>query len=146
MSKKLIGRFDKIDFPEFNLYEIEAKVDTGAYTSSIHSHKIEEFIEDGENFIKFTLLDPTHVHYNEKVYQTKNYRKKIVKSSNGLSEERFAIETTVVLFNESYPIELTLSERSDMRYPILLGRKFLNKKFIVDPSIKNTSFKLKQRA
>ncbi|GGH00883.1 ribosomal protein S6 modification protein [Polaribacter pacificus] len=144
MSKKLIGRFDKIDFPEFNLFEIEAKTDTGAFTSSIHSHKIEEFTVDDQNFIKFTLLDPTHIHYNEKVYQTKNYSKKLVKSSNGLSEERFVIKTTVVLFNEIYPIELTLSERSDMKYPILLGRKFLNNKFIVDPSIKNSSFKSKK--
>jgi len=143
MTKKTIGRIDKIDFPEFELINIEAKVDTGAYTSAIHAHKIEETSINGENFINFTLLDPEHILYNESVFRTKNYYKKIIKSSNGTSEERFAIKTTITLFNQTYQIELTLSERSDMKYPILLGRKFLTKKFIVDTSQKNNSYKLK---
>ncbi len=143
MTKKTIGRIDKIDFPEFELINIEAKVDTGAYTSAIHAHKIEETSINGENFINFTLLDPEHILYNERVFRTKNYYKKIIKSSNGTSEERFAIKTTITLFNQTYQIELTLSERSDMKYPILLGRKFLTKKFIVDTSQKNNSYKLK---
>jgi len=143
MTKKTIGRIDKIDFPEFELINIEAKVDTGAYTSAIHAHKIEETSINGENFINFTLLDPEHILYNERVFRTKNYYKKIIKSSNGTSEERFAIKTTITLFNQTYQIVLTLSERSDMKYPILLGRKFLTKKFIVDTSQKNNSYKLK---
>ena len=143
MTKKTIGRIDKIDFPEFGLLDIEAKVDTGAYTSAIHTHKIEEKTINGEKFINFTLLDPEHIQYNEKEFSTKNYNKKTIKSSNGTSEERFAIQTTVTLFNETHNIELTLSERSDMKYPILLGRKFLIKKFIVDTSQKNNSFKSK---
>lgn len=143
MNKKIIGRIDKIDFPEFKLTEIEAKIDTGAFTSAIHTHKIEEVIINEENFIKFTLLDPEHVQYNEKEFRTKNYEKKVIKSSNGTSEERFAIKTTITLFKETHPIELTLSERSDMKFPILLGRKFLNKKYIVDSSQKNNSYKLK---
>jgi len=143
MTKKTIGRIEKIDFPEFELLDIESKVDTGAYTSTIHTHKIEETTINGEKFINFTLLDPEHIQYNEKEFSTKNYHKKIIKSSNGTSEERFAIQTTVTLFNETHNIELTLSERSDMKYPILLGRKFLTKKFIVDTSQKNNSFKSK---
>jgi hypothetical protein len=143
MIKKTIGRIDKIDFPEFELLEIEAKVDTGAYTSAIHTHKIEEVIINDENFIKFTLLDPEHLQYNEKEFTTKNYEKRVIKSSNGTSEERFAIKTTVTVFKKTHTIELTLSERSDMKYPILLGRKFLNKKYIVDSSQKNNSYKLK---
>ena len=143
MNKKIIGRIDKIDFPEFDLLEIEAKIDTGAFTSAIHTHKIEEVTIKGENYIKFTLLDPEHIQYNEKEFKTKNYEKKTIKSSNGTSEERFAIKTLVTIFKETHEIELTLSERSDMKYPILLGRKFLNKKYIVDTSQKNNSFKLK---
>ena len=68
---------------------------------------------------------------------------KMVKSSNGISEKRFLIETEIVIFNESFPIHLTLSERKDMTFPILLGRKFLNKKFVIDTAKKDLSFKLK---
>lgn len=143
--KKTIGRIDKIDFPELHLTDIDIKVDTGAFTSAIHCHKIEEITVNGENFVKFILLDPSHPNYNGKEFVVKNYTKKIVKSSFGTSEERFAIRTEVELFNEIHPIQLTLSERSDMKYPILLGRKFLNKKLIVDTSRTNLSFKSKQK-
>ena len=146
MTKKTIGRVDKIDFPEFALLDIDSKIDTGAYTSAIHAYKIEETNIGSENSIKFTLLDPEHSLYNDKEFTTKNYQKKIIKSSNGTSEERYAIRTTVILFEEVYNIELTLSERSDMKYPILLGRKFLTKKFIVDTSQKNNSYKSKKRS
>jgi hypothetical protein len=141
--KTTIGRVDKADFPELHLVNIDLKIDSGAYTSSIHCSDINEIEVEGANFIRFTLLDPEHYFYNNKEFSTKNYASKIVKSSNGISEKRFLIETEIVIFNESFPIHLTLSERKDMTFPILLGRKFLNKKFVIDTAKKNLSFKLK---
>jgi hypothetical protein len=141
--KTTIGRIDKADFPELHLVDIDLKIDSGAYTSSIHCSDINEIEVEGANFIKFTLLDPEHDFYNNKEFSTKNYASKMVKSSNGISEKRFLIETEIVIFNESFPIHLTLSERKDMTFPILLGRKFLNKKFVIDTSKKDLSFKLK---
>ncbi|MGK0422163.1 MAG: hypothetical protein ACJAT9_001848, partial [Polaribacter sp.] len=64
-------------------------------------------------------------------------------SSNGVSEMRFMILTEIFIFNKTFPIYLTLSERKDMKFPILLGRKFLNKKFVIDTTMKNLSHKLK---
>jgi hypothetical protein len=141
--KTTIGRIDKADFPELHLQDIDLKVDSGAYTSSIHCSDIEEIEVEGDNFIRFTLLDPEHEFYNNKEFSTKSYASKMVKSSNGISEKRFLIETKIVIFNKSFPIHLTLSERKDMTFPILLGRKFLNKKFVIDTAKKNLSFKLK---
>ena len=67
MKKKLtIGRKDKIDFPEFNLQDIDIKMDTGAYTSSIHCHKIGTKEKDGKEVVVFTLLDPSHPQYDNK--------------------------------------------------------------------------------
>ncbi|MFT7442369.1 MAG: hypothetical protein ACI9Q3_000740 [Maribacter sp.] len=141
--KTTIGRIDKADFPKLHLVDIDLKIDSGAYTSSIHCSNINEIEFEGANFIRFTLLDPEHDFYNNKEFSTKNYASKMVKSSNGISEKRFLIETEIVIFNESFPIHLTLSERKDMTFPILLGRKFLNKKFVIDTAKKNLSFKLK---
>ncbi|WP_372641982.1 ATP-dependent zinc protease [Ancylomarina sp.] len=140
---KIIGRIDKADFPELNLLDIDIKVDTGAYTSSIHCHDVQEIELDGEKFIEFKLLDPSHTQYNSKIFKVKNYEVKSVKSSFGAVEQRFIVNTKIVIFGKEYSIKLSLSERSDMRIPILLGRRFLNKKFIVDTSSKNLSFKLK---
>lgn len=143
--KITIGRVDKADFPELSLLDIDIKIDSGAYTSSIHCSDIEEIIIKGENFIKFTLLDPEHPFYNNKEFNFKNYNSKIVKSSNGISEKRFMIQTSIIIFNESFSIYLTLSERKAMKFPVLIGRKFLNKKFIIDTAKINLSHKLKKQ-
>ena len=141
---EIIGRIDKVDFLELNLKNIDIKVDTGAYTSSINSHDIKEVELNGEKHIEFKLLDPSHPKYNEKVFKVKSYKVKDIKSSFGNSEQRFIIKTTITLFDEEYPIELSLSERSNMKFPVLLGRRFLNKKFMVNTALKNVSSKLKQ--
>jgi hypothetical protein len=135
--KLTIGRSDIADFPELNLYGIETKVDTGAYTSSFHCHNIE--LEDG--ILRCQFLDPEHEKYHEKFFYFTNFSEKLVKSSNGVSEKRFLIKTEILIFDQTYPIELTLTERGSMRYPVLLGRKFLSKKFIVDTAMKNISYK-----
>jgi hypothetical protein len=141
--KITIGRIDKADFPELSLTEIDIKIDSGAYTSSIHCSNIKEITINKENFIQFKLLDPEHVFYNNKEFSTKNYGSKLVKSSNGISEKRFMVATEIIIFDQVFPIHLTLSERKNMKFPVLLGRKFLNKKFVIDTAKKNLSFKLK---
>lgn len=143
--KITIGRIDKADFPKLMLEDIDLKIDSGAYTSSIHCTNIKEINNEGNTAIEFTLLDPEHPSYNNKKFTFNEYSSKIVKSSNGISEKRFMIQTVIVIFNQTFPIYLTLSERSDMKFPILLGRKFLNKKFVIDTVKKNLSHKLKYK-
>ena len=143
--KITIGRADKADFPELKLNDIDIKIDSGAYTSSIHCSNIEEIKEKEDLYIKFTLLDEEHPQFNNKEFKVKNYSSKIVKSSNGIAEKRFLIQTTILIFNELHPIYLTLTERKDMKFPILIGRKFLNKKFVIDTVKKNLSHKLKYK-
>ncbi|WP_372751413.1 ATP-dependent zinc protease [Labilibaculum sp.] len=143
--KIIIGRIDKADFPELLLNDIALKVDTGAYTSSIHCHEITECSINGINHIKFKLLDPSHLNYNEKEFVVKNYNRKRIKNSFGKSEYRYIIKTLIHIFNNTYEIELSLSERSEMKYPILIGRKLLNGKFIVDTTKSNISFKQKSK-
>lgn len=136
-----IGRIDKAGFPELLLHDIDIKIDTGAYTSSIHSHEIKRI----EDYIEFKILDPSHPEYVDKVFRVKNFKEKEIKSSNGSAEMRYIIHTTIYLFNKEFPIDLSLSERGEMKYPVLLGRKFLNKKFVVNSALKDISFKLKTK-
>jgi len=143
--KITIGRKDKADFPELYLRNISIKIDTGAYTSTIHCHHINEILIGGENYIEFQLLDPSHAKFHDKKFTTKGYKKKSVKNSFGGSEERFIVETIIVLFGKEYPVELSLSERSDMKFPILIGRKLLKNNFIVDTSEVNLSYKHKKK-
>lgn len=143
--KQIIGRADKADFPEFSLLDIDIKIDSGAYTSSIHCSNINEVTQDESSILHFTVLDSEHKLFTKKEFKTNSYTSKIVKSSNGISEKRFMIETKITIFNKTYPIFLTLTERKDMKFPILIGRKFLNKKFLIDTSKKNLSYNLKNK-
>lgn len=136
-NKILLGRTDIVDFPKLDLFGIHIKVDSGAYTSSIHCHNIE--VEN--NILKCQFLDSQHEKYHEKVFFFQEFTQKMVKSSNGISENRYLIKTEIFIFNEVHSIQLSLTERGSMKFPVLLGRKFLSKKFIVDTSKKNLSFK-----
>lgn len=141
--KILIGRIDKIDFPDLHLAEIDAKIDTGAYTSAIHYHHAEELVEKGKTILHFTLLDPTHPEYNGKNFYFQQYQKREIKNSFGETEERFIIATRVTLFGDTFMAEFSLSDRGNLKYPILLGRRLLQKRFVVDVSRKNLSHKQK---
>ncbi|MDZ7806892.1 MAG: RimK/LysX family protein [Gracilimonas sp.] len=130
---KIIGRIELLDLPEWNFNDLEAKIDTGAYTSSLHCHDIEAFKKDGESWIKFYLLDPEHESYNKQEILMPVHDQREVKSSNGESEMRYFIKTKVILFEQAYDIEFSLTDRSAMKYPLLIGRKFLQKgPFLVD--------------
>jgi len=142
-EKIVIGRKDKGDFPELQLENIDLKIDTGAYTSAIHCRNIEVKEIDGQPILTFILLDPSHPQYEEREFTTDEFREKSVKNSFGGSEKRFVIKTKIRLFGKKYRIELSLSERGEMRFPILIGRKFLMGKLIVDPSKYDLSYELK---
>jgi len=138
-QKKIIGRLERVDFPEWELFDVVAKVDTGAYSSSLHCHHIELY---KKGWVRFNLLDPEHEAYNEKLMELPVSDIREVKSSNGQVESRIFVETSISIAGENFDIELSLTNRSEMKYPILLGRKFLSKKFIVDVSHTYLSDKL----
>lgn len=144
-KKMLLGRTDKLDLPELHLYDIDAKIDTGAYTSTIHCHQIEEVETNGETLLHFILLDPTHPSYNNKSFFVKEYREKHIKNSFGHAEKRFIIRTPVFIYDRLLTAEFSLSYRGALRYPILIGRKLLKKGFIVDVSQSDLSYINKQR-
>lgn len=135
MNKKIIGRVDKVDFPKLNLYNVNVKIDTGAYTSTIHCN---EYIEEN-NCLKcsFNSIGETNIKNNDIIFE--NYSRTNVKSSNGIMESRFKIKSEIIFFGKTYKINLTLSTRSDMKFPVLIGRQFLNKKFLVDVDLENQS-------
>lgn len=131
-SLKVIGRTELVDIPEWELYELTAKVDTGAYTSSLHCHHIQPVKKDDKQFVRFKLLDPSHDIYNDKSFELPVYKTKKVKSSNGQIEERFIVKTNILLAGEEITAQFSLTDRSEMRYPLLIGRKLLRGRFLVD--------------
>jgi hypothetical protein len=135
MTKKLIGRIETADFPDLGLTNVPVKIDTGAYTSSIHYRKIAE--KNGKLYCEFDAVSQNSSPKQTLVFE--DYKTTTVKSSNGVLQKRYKIKTTINFFQKKYKISLTLAKRKSMRYPALLGRKFLSGKFIVDSSQLNLS-------
>jgi hypothetical protein len=129
---KLIGRREYVDFPALNLFKLEAKIDTGAYTSALHCHDIEVREINGKPTLCFFLLDPNHPEYNDQEHCFTEFTKKNIKSSSGEAEERFIIKTIIRIGRKKIITSLSLTDRGGMRYPVLIGRKMIKSKFIID--------------
>lgn len=137
MEKKTIGRKEKITLPELGLNLVWAKIDTGAYTSSLHAEQIREEEVEGKKVLKFQILMPKHLKFTGRTLVFEKYREKKVKNSFGQAEVRYLIETKLQLAGETYRAEFTLTDRSTMKNAVLLGRKILRGRFLVDVSQTN---------
>lgn len=131
MNKKIIGRLEKISLLNLELFDLDAKVDTGADSNSLHCDDIH--VDENRN-VHFKLLDDVHESYHGKKMLMPLYKMKKIKSSNGSIQSRATIKVQVSFFGKIYNSTVTLADRSDMKYPMLIGRNFLNKKFLVDVS------------
>lgn len=127
-SNKTIGSFERVSFPDFNLKEIIAKIDTGATSGVVHATDINEIVlPTGKTAISFKPYGK-----NPSVTVAR-FSVKEIRSSNGISELRYIIPTTVVIEGIQYQIMISLADRSAMKKGVLIGRKFLRKHgFIVD--------------
>ncbi|MEO6903741.1 MAG: RimK/LysX family protein [Bacteroidia bacterium] len=133
-KKQIIGRREIVGFPELGLDRIVAKIDTGAYTSALYCHDIRE--ENG--ILIFKLLSPAYTIYNSKEHRYTNYGRKEIKNSFGEIENRFTINTIIIIGGIKIKSVISLTDRSAMRYPVLIGRKILKNRFVVDVSLPAT--------
>lgn len=133
----IIGRSELVDFPALLLTDVPAKADTGAYRSAIHAKNIKVSKKGNKEVLSYDMLldHPTCV-YPRHVETTEFYKTK-VENSFGTVEERYAVNIKIKLGTKIFTTEFTLADRQVKTFPILLGRKTLNKRFLVDPSKTN---------
>lgn len=136
-----LGRSDRVDLPGLGLYNIHAKIDTGAYTSSLHCSRAE--VKNG--VLEFVLLDDEHPEFTGMVFYFKEFETRLIKNSFGVAEHRYIIKTTIKVFEEEMQTEFSLSDRDALRFPILLGRKILRNRFVIDVTKKNLSYRNKKK-
>jgi hypothetical protein len=125
-----IGWRELVNLPELGLRAIPAKVDTGARTSSLHATILEEFEREGELFVRFAVdFETQHV---RQVCEAVHIDWRGVTSSNGETQLRRIIKTPLKIGNVRFRAEISLADRSDMRFPMLIGRSSLRRRFVVD--------------
>ena len=132
----IIGRVESVHLPDLSNNSLDAKINTGAYTSSLHCHSVEVYSVKGKNRVRFYILDPSHPEYEGKCFESPVYKIKKIKSSNGIVSDRVIIKQKIIFGGQTSTIQLSLSNRSDMKYPLLIGRRFITGKFLVDVSKK----------
>ncbi len=124
-----LGVFEKADFPEFATTGVSIKVDTGAYTGAMHATDICIRTIKGNNLLEFAPFG------SDKLVRTSDFRRSSVKSSNGVTEIRYFIDTVIVLRGVRYNITISLANRGKMKYSVIIGRKFLRaNNLVVDPN------------
>ncbi len=127
-GKKVVGLYEKVGFPTFDMQNVVAKIDTGAFTGALHCTQIDIVETPTGKRLRFSPFD-----HPEKVILTSDYRKINITRANVKDEKRYAIQTYIILKGEKYPITLSLADRSAMRWPVLIGRKFIRtNNFLVD--------------
>lgn len=139
---RTIGWKEKIDFLDFDIFDVPSKIDTGAKTSVLHCEHIQLLKIGRKQFVKFTPLN-TEISKG-KSFTLPFHKERKIKNSFGLEENRFIVRTRVQLFNELFDIEVSLRDRSNMEFPVLLGRSFIRKKFLVDVNRANLASKVQQ--
>ncbi len=135
-SKTIIGSCEWVTIPDLDIPKINARIDSGARISSIHAYNISTFKKNSITYVDFDLFPVQNnrkicIHKTCKVYKRRN-----IKSSNGISERRYTILVNVEICNEIFPIELSLSNRDEMGFRMLIGREALKHRFLVDPAEK----------
>lgn len=129
----MVGALELCDLPELEIKALNVRVDTGAQTSSLHVDNLTEFKRDGKRWVAFDIHPDIH-NVDEIVRREARVKQlKVVKSSNGISEKRYLVDTLIRMSDREWRIDLTLTDRSGMTYLMLLGRQAMTGRILVDP-------------
>lgn len=136
VNKVILGSEEWCSFPNLNIPIIKARVDSGAKTSALHAINISPFIRDNENWVKFDINPIQNNTRAVKHCEAKLIDKRVVKSSSGYREQRYVIKTEITLGDDTWNIEMTLTNRDSMGFRMLLGREAMSGRVLVDPEQK----------
>ncbi len=126
----VVGWRELVHLPELGLHGLPAKIDTGARTSSLHATILERFERDGERYVRFAVdFDRQHV---RQVCEAVHVDWRGITSSNGETQRRMIVKTQLRIGEVEFRTEFSLADRSDMKFPMLIGRSALRRRFVVD--------------
>ncbi len=126
-----LGWAELVDLPDLGLHELPAKIDSGARTSSLHATHIKIIGSDhDERRVTFRIRKGRAS--RSRVFDMPLHENRVVRSSNGALEDRPVIRTPVVLGGITQLVEITLTHRGTMAFPMLVGRSTLKRHFLIN--------------
>ena len=130
----VIGWREWLKLPDLGVKSIKVKVDTGARSSALHVFDMEAFERDEEDWVRFSIYTSQRSGKSVVESEAKVLEYRSIKSSSGKASMRPVIITNVTLLDQTFPVELTLANRDEMGFRMLLGRQAMRRRFLVDPS------------
>ncbi|WP_262689729.1 ATP-dependent zinc protease family protein [Kordiimonas aestuarii] len=134
-SKLIIGWREWAVLPDFAVPEIKAKIDTGAKTSALHAYRIKKIMRDGVPWAEFFVHPVQRRKRPEVKCAAPIVGEREVKSSNGIVQTRLVVSTILELGPFAQKIELTLTNRDEMGFRLLIGRQALTRRYLVDSGL-----------
>ncbi len=132
---QVTGWREWVALPELGIRSIKAKIDTGARSSTLHAFDMELFERDHCEWVRFAV-HPMQRNDEKIVWcEATVYDRRCVRSSNGEVANRVVIRTSLKVFDQSWPIDLTLQNRDAMGFRMLIGREAVRARFLVDPGV-----------
>jgi hypothetical protein len=136
-----LGWRERLALPQLGIGVLKAKLDTGARSSSLHVDTLESFQHDGATWLRFSIhvgrRQPLDVHCEAPALD-----RRTVTDTGGRRTERWFIRSEVQLAGQTFDVDINLTDRRHMLFPLLLGRTALNGRFAVDPSLSYTQPRL----
>jgi hypothetical protein len=131
---QVLGRKVSVNFVDIPLESTTAKIDTGAYHNAIHCSNVVVEKIDGKRVLSFYVLDASHPDFKDKKIIVEDFSRTIVKNSFGEFQRRYVVKLRFRIhgIKKIYHSSFTLADRSRMKIPVLIGRKFLKRGFLVD--------------
>lgn len=126
----IVGWRELVSLPALGLRGVPAKIDTGARTSSLHATILDQYERDGEKYVRFAVdFGRQHV---RQICEAVHVDWRGITSSNGETQRRLIIKTQLVIGAKRFRAEISLADRTDMKFPMLIGRSALRRRFVVD--------------
>lgn len=124
----IIGWMEMVDLPDLGLDALKAKIDTGARTSALHATDIRTFERDGVQWVAF--MADSGQGLCDRPIEAVVHTVRAIKNTSGIAEQRFVIRTRVRIARRLWMVELSLSDRTNMTFPMIVGRTAFKRKNI----------------
>ena len=137
-NKLIVGWREWVALPDLEIQSIKAKMDTGARTSALHTYFIEPIGDSIKPKVRFGIHPIQKSTKNVIICTADIIDQRQIIDSGGHPELRYIIQTSIFAGDRKWPIDISLTNREQMRFRLLIGRTAISNHLIIDPQLSFT--------